>query len=94
VIYVTLIMASRDPLVDEYVDQVLRAVHQLSPADQRRLSDDLAKLAGVQLVRPIGSATAMRRGQPLVKKIQAEMVASTKSVDEVMHRLRGQSWSQ
>ena len=74
--------------------QVLRAVRELSPDEQRRLRDDLAKLAGVQLVRPSGASPAIRRGRRLAKQIQAELSASTETLDGVMLRLRGQSWSQ
>ena len=73
--------------------QVLQAVKALSPDEQRRLRDDLAKLAGVQLVRPTGAPTAVRRGRQLAKKIQVELSASTETLDDAMLRLRGQSWS-
>ncbi len=74
--------------------QLLAAVRELPPADQRRLRDELAKLAGVQLVRPASSAVAVRRGRRLAKTIRAELAKSiTGSLDETMSQLRGRAWS-
>ncbi len=74
--------------------QVLRAVQDLSPQEQRRLRDELAKSAGVYLARPTGNAAAIRRGRRLAKAIQAELaVTAANSLDETMTRLRGQAWS-
>jgi hypothetical protein len=74
--------------------QVLRAVQELSPQEQRRLRDELAKSAGVYLARPTGNAAAIRRGRRLAKAIQAELaVTAASSLDETMTRLRGQAWS-
>ena len=74
--------------------QVLQAVQDLSPQEQRRLRAELEKSAGVYLVRPTGNATAIRRGRRLAKAVQAELaVAAQDSLDETMIRLRGQSWS-
>lgn len=74
--------------------QVLQAIWQLSPADQRRLHAELDKSIGVYLVRPSGSDSAIRRGRRLAKTIQAELAATiTASLDETMSQLRGRSWS-
>jgi len=74
--------------------QVLRAVQELPPQEQRRLRDELAKSAGVYLARPTGNAAAIRRGRRLAKAIQAELaVTAANSLDETMTRLRGQAWS-
>ena len=74
--------------------QVLQAVQELSPQDQRRLRDELAKSAGVYLARPTGSVAAVRRGRRLAKVVQAELVVSASdSLNETMIRLRGRSWS-
>jgi len=74
--------------------QVLRAVQELSPQEQRRLRDELAKSAGVYLARPTGNPAAIRRGRRLAKAIQAELaVTAASSLDETMTRLRGQAWS-
>jgi hypothetical protein len=74
--------------------QVLQSVRELSPADQRRLYDELVKLSGVRLERPAGTSAAVRRGRRLAKTIQAQLAASTGTLDEAMQRLRGRSWSQ
>ena len=74
--------------------QVLEIARRLSPAEQRRLRDELAKSSGVQLVRPTGSATARRQGRRLVKAIRAELAESvTASLDETMREMRGRAWS-
>jgi len=74
--------------------QVLRAVQELPPQEQRRLRDELAKSAGVYLARPTGNAAAIRRGRRLAKAIQAELaVTAANLLDETMTRLRGQAWS-
>lgn len=74
--------------------QVLQAVQELSPQEQRRLRAELAKMADVYLVRPTGNVAAIRRGRRLAKAIQAELaVTASDSLEEAMIRLRGQSWS-
>jgi len=74
--------------------QVLQAAQELPPQDQRRLRDELAKLADVYLVRPTTTAAAVQEGRRLAKAIRAELADSpTASLDEVMARLRGQAWS-
>ena len=74
--------------------EVWQSVQMLSPQEQRRLRDELAKSAGVYLARPTGQAAAARRGRRLAKTIQAELAAApTDSLDETMTRLRGQAWS-
>ena len=74
--------------------QVLQAVQELSPQEQRRLRDELAKSSDVYLVRPTGKAAAIRRGRRLAKVVQAELAATVSdSLDETMTRLRGQAWS-
>jgi hypothetical protein len=74
--------------------QVLQAVQEMSPQEQRRLRAELEKSAGVYLVRPTSNAAAIRRGRRLAKAVQAELaVTASDSLDETMIRLRGQSWS-
>jgi len=76
--------------------QALAMARRLSPAEQRRLRDELARSSGVQLVRPNGSASAeaRRQGRRLAKVIRAELAKSvTNSLDETMRQLRGRSWS-
>jgi hypothetical protein len=76
------------------LQQVLQAVQELSPQEQRRLRDELAKSAGIYLVRPTSNAASIRRGRRLAKAVQAELaVTAGDSLDEAMLRLRGQSWS-
>jgi len=58
------------------------------------LRDELARMVGVQLVRPAASRASVRRGRRLAKTVRAELLKSvTGSLDEAMRRLRGQSWS-
>ncbi len=74
--------------------QVLQAVQDMSPQEQRRLRAELEKSAGVYLVRPAGNAAAVRRGRRLAKAVRTELaVTASHSLDETMVRLRGQSWS-
>jgi len=74
--------------------QVLEVARRLSPAEQRRLRDELEKLAGVQLVRPEESSTARRQGLRMARAIRAELAESVSgSLDEAMHELRGRAWS-
>jgi len=74
--------------------QVLEIARGLSPAEQRRLRDELAKSAGVQLVRPTASAAAQRQGRRLAKVIRAELADTvTTSLDDAMRDLRGRAWS-
>jgi hypothetical protein len=73
---------------------ILEAALELSPAEQRRLRDELAHAAGVQLVRPSGAPAAVRRGQRLGKAVRAEIAKSVNgSLNETMRSLRGRSWS-
>jgi hypothetical protein len=53
--------------------QVLKIVRRLSPAEQRRLRDELARSSGVQLVRPSESTAARRQGRRLAKLIRADL---------------------
>ncbi len=74
--------------------QVLEIARRLSPAEQRRLRDELAKSSGVLLVRPTGSTAARRQGRRLAKTIRAELAeAVTNSLDETMRDMRGRTWS-
>ena len=74
--------------------QVLHAAQELSLRDQQRLRDELARQAGVYLLRPTGTAAAMRQGRRLAKKIQTEVAGALgDSLDEAMMQLRGRSWS-
>ena len=74
--------------------EALALVRRLTPAEQRRLRDELAKSAGVQLVRPNTSATARRQARRLAKSVRAELAESvTGSLEEAMRDLRGRAWS-
>jgi hypothetical protein len=74
--------------------QVLQAVRELAPQDQRRLHDELAKLSGVYLAQPNSNAAAIRRGRRLAKVVQGELTTALDgSLEETMTRLRGQAWS-
>ena len=74
--------------------QILESARRLSPAEQRRLRNELAKSSVVQLVRPTGSAAARRQGRRLAKAIRAELAESvTQSLDETLRQLRGRAWS-
>lgn len=74
--------------------QVLEIARRLSPAEQRRLRDELANSSGVQLVRPNRSATARRRARRLTRTIRAELAESASAtLDEAMRHLRGRAWS-
>lgn len=74
--------------------QLLQAVRQLSPADQRRLRSELVKMGGVYLARPSDSAAAIRRGRRLAEAVQAALKTRVSgSLDETMRQLRGCSWS-
>ena len=68
--------------------QVLEAVRELAPQDQRRLRDELAKLSGVYLATPNSTSAAIRRGRRLAKAVQGELAsASAGSLEETMTRL-------
>ncbi len=74
--------------------QILKAAKQLKPAEQQRLSVALLEASSVKIVRPIGTAASVRRGQRLAKQIKAKLSSSvTETLDETMSRLRGRSWS-
>lgn len=74
--------------------QVLKIVRRLSPAEQRRLRDELARSSGVQLVRPSESTAARRQGRRLAKLIRADLAeAVTNSLDDSMRAMRGRAWS-
>jgi hypothetical protein len=71
-------------------NEILGAARELSPADRRRLHDELARLVGVQLVRPATTSTAIRRGRRLAKAIRAELArAPQASLEDVMRDVRG-----
>ena len=64
------------------------------PVDQHRLYDELARRAGVTLVRPIHDAAAVRRGRRQSKAIRVALKKMTAaSLDEAMGEMRGRSWS-
>jgi len=74
--------------------KILEAARELSPTEQRRLSNELAKMAGVQLVRPAMTPAAIRRGRRLAKAIRSELArARHGSLDDMMRNLRGRAWS-
>jgi|GEM_PF-1824074 len=74
--------------------KILEAARELSPAQQRRLRDELAKMVGVRLVRPAMTPAAIRRGRRLAKAVRAELAhAKSESLDATMRNLRGRAWS-
>ena len=76
------------------LQQLLDAARELPPVDQRHLRDELAKMVGLQLVRPTATPAAIRRGKRLAKAVRAELAKTTTgSLDEAMQSLRGRSWS-
>lgn len=84
---------SRSPKRPTYA-QVLDVARRLSPADQRRLRDELEKLAGVQLARPDNSSAARRRGRRMAQAIRAELAESVSgSLNDAMRDMRGRAWS-
>ncbi len=75
-------------------EQVLEVARRLSPAEQRRLRDELERLAGVKMVRPNESAAARRQGRRMARAVRTELAESVSgSLDEAMHELRGRAWS-
>jgi hypothetical protein len=74
--------------------QVLEVARRLSPVEQRRLRDELEKLAGVQLVRPEESAMARQQGRRMARTVRAELAESVSgSLDEALREMRGRAWS-
>jgi len=74
--------------------QVFDEALHLSIRDQRRLRDELTKLAGVKLARPSSTAAAISNGRLLADEIRKELETTTKqSLDDTMRQLRGRSWS-
>lgn len=74
--------------------KILEAARELSPAQQRRLRDELAKMVGVRLVRPAITPAAIRRGRRLAKSIRSELAhAKLESLESTMRNLRGRAWS-
>jgi hypothetical protein len=68
-------------------------MRELSPAEQRRLRDELASMVGVQLMRPTTTPTAIRHGR-LARAVRSELARATKgSLDDTMRNLRGRAWS-
>ena len=73
--------------------QLLQAIQGLPPADQIRLRDDLNRMTHVRLARPAATDVAIQQGKRLAEAVRQELALSmTGSLDEVMLRLRGQSW--
>jgi len=75
--------------------KVFEAALRLSANEQRRLREELAKLAEVRLVPPDNSEKAIRDGQQLAAEIRAQLALADTSttLDETMNQLRGRSWS-
>ncbi len=73
--------------------QVLEAASRLSQADQRRLREELLKLSGVRLERPISTEEAIREGRQLAEEVRVELAKVPESgLDEVMRQMRGRIW--
>ena len=76
---------SKHPTFKQVFDEALH----LSLQDQRRLRDELTKLAGVKLVRPTNSAAAIRNGRLLADEVRKELQATAaQSLDDTMRQLR------
>ena len=74
-------------------EQVLKAVRQLSPVEQSRLSQELTKRNQVFLVSPDPSAEAVQKGCRLAEEVRAELkTMEAGSLEETMTALRGRSW--
>ena len=75
--------------------KVFEAALRLSPDEQRRLSDELARYSNIRLVRPSEAKDVKRAGQALAKQVRSELAASAEleSLDETMKHLRGREWS-
>lgn len=75
--------------------KVFEAALRLNANEQRRLREELAKLAEVRLVPPVNSEKAAREGQKLAAEIRAELAGAENAATlaETMQQLRGRSWS-
>ncbi|MEW5828545.1 MAG: hypothetical protein AB1846_06605 [Chloroflexota bacterium] len=75
--------------------KVFEAALRLSPDEQRRLSDELARYSTIHLAAPSGAKDAKRAGQSLAKQVRTELAAAGElgSLDETMKHLRGREWS-
>lgn len=73
----------------------LELARQLSLRDQRRLRAELAKLAGVKLIRPSHDSKAIQLARALADEIRKTVQSATaqQSLDDAMRQLRGQAWS-
>lgn len=75
-------------------DQVFQDALRLSLEEQYRLREQLAKLAGANLIRPSKGASAMQEGRRLADEIREELKSTAgESLDKTMKRLRGRAWS-
>ncbi|MBU4226519.1 MAG: hypothetical protein KKC71_11970 [Chloroflexi bacterium] len=75
--------------------ETLELARQLSLRDQRRLRDELAKLAGVKLIRPSRDPKSIRSARLLADEVRKTVQVATaqQSLDDAMRQLRGQAWS-
>jgi hypothetical protein len=75
--------------------KVFEAALRLPLAEQRRLSEELARVSEVRLVPPARSEKAALEGQKLAEEVRAELAKAENkaSLDETMQQLRGRSWS-
>jgi hypothetical protein len=74
--------------------KVFEAALRLSANEQRRLREELAKLAEVRLVSPDNSEKAIQYGQRMAAEIRAQFAQTdTSTLDETMQQLRGRAWS-
>jgi len=76
------------------LQDLLEAIRQLSPIEQRQLQDELARMVEVQLVYPDTAQDAIVRGRQMAETIQSELKKSLNgSLDELISSLRGRVWS-
>lgn len=75
--------------------KVFEAALRLNANEQRRLREELAKLAEARLVQPASSEKAAQEGQKLAAEIRAELAQTDNptTLDETMQQLRGRAWS-
>ena len=84
-------MLTRKKIKPSY-QQVLQIIRDLPPIEQRRLRDEMAKMASVQLVHPTATPAAIRQGKRLAKAVRIELAKTVSgTLDEAMQRLRGRS---
>ena len=72
---------------------VLEAALTLSPAERRRLKEELAR-SDVDLLLPDTAPEAIAHGRELAEQVRQELSqAAPSALDETMAALRGRKWS-